>query len=206
MMNEPRVSWGEDGFASNDGWCFAHCIMMTTGEYSGSWDVWVSRGTGLPAGAYLDEPMQPEQGKAIVREGDAWVLVDDYRGQTAYHKQTRQPVVIDALGSLPVILTLISPSSPFDVWNDQVDGWVKDETLEDAWLIQQAQMQRQTLMGEASQEIAVLIDALDPSIISDPSDDDQVKLIAWKTYRVELSKIDQQPEYPDSINWPTKPQ
>lgn len=205
-MNEPRVAWGEDGFASSSGWATVYIARPVTNEYLASQETWVVIGTGLPAGAYLDEPMPPEHGKAIVRDNGAWMLVDDYRGQTAYHKQTCQPVVIDALGSLPVILTLTSPSSPFDVWNDQVDGWVKDEALEDAWLIQQAQTQRQVLMGEASQEIAVLVDALDPSIISDPSDDDQVKLIAWKTYRVELSKIDQQPNYPDSINWPAKPQ
>lgn len=205
-MNEPRVVWGEDGFSCVSGWETVYTAHPVTNEYISIQDVWVSFGTGLPAGAYLDEPMQLEHGKAIVRDNGVWVLVDDYRGQTSYHKQTRQPVVIDTLGSLPVILTLITPSSPFDVWNDQVDGWVKDEALEDAWLIQQAQTQRQVLMGEASQEIAVLLDALDPVIISDPSDDDQVKLVAWKTYRVELSRVDQQPNYPDSINWPSKPQ
>lgn len=205
-MNQPRVIWGVDGFASVSGWETVYTTNPITNEYLSTQESWISAGTGLPAGAYLDEPMQHEPGKAIVRGDNIWMFVDDYRGQTAYHKQNLQPVVIEALGSLPVILTLISPSSQFDVWNEQVDGWVKDEALEDAWLIQQAQMQRQVLMGEASQEIAVLVDALDPSIISDPSDDDQAKLIAWKTYRVELSKIDQQPNYPDSINWPAKPQ
>ncbi|ELB2792384.1 tail fiber assembly protein [Aeromonas hydrophila] len=205
-MNEPRVVWGVDGFASSSGWETVYTTHPVTNEYLSTQEVWVSVGTGLPASAYLDEPMQPEHGKAIVRDNGAWILVDDYRGQTAYHKQTRQPVEIDTLGSLPVVLTLTPPSSPFDVWNEQIDGWVKDDALEDAWLIQQAQSQRQVLMGEASQEIAVLVDALDPSIISDPSDDDQVKLKAWKTYRVELSKIDQQPNYPDAIIWPSKPQ
>lgn len=205
-MNEPRVTWGEDGFASSDGWVMVYTAHHITNEYVSIQEVWVSIGTGLPAGAYLDEPMAPQQGKAIVRDVSGWVFVDDYRGQTAYHKQTRQPIVIDTLGSLPVILTLIPPTSSFDVWNEQEQAWVKDEDQEEAWLIQQALAQRQALMSEASQEIAVLVDALDPSIISDPSDDDQVKLIAWKTYRVELSKIDQQPSYPDSINWPSKPQ
>lgn len=206
MMNEPRVIWGEDGFASNDGWCLAHCIVMSTNEYSGSWDVWVSLGTGLPAGAYLDEPMPPVAGKARVREGSGWVLVDDYRGQIAYHKQTRQPHVIDVLGSLSDVFTLVPPTSNFDSWDEQNQMWVKDLAQEEAWLIQQAQALRQSLMTEASQEIAVLVDALDSSIISDPSDSDQVKLIAWKTYRVELSKIDQQPGYPRTINLPVKPQ
>lgn len=205
-MNEPRVFWGADGFASSSGWETVFVTHPVTGEYLDTQEAWVSIGTGLPAGAYLDEPMQPEQGKAIVREGGVWALVDDYRGETTYNKQTRQPVVIDALGELPVTLTLIPPASQFDVWNEQTQSWVKDEAQEDAWQIQQAQAQRQALMSEASQEIAVLVDALDPTIIGDPSDDDQVKLIAWKTYRVELSKIDQQPTYPDTINWPAKPQ
>jgi len=205
-VNEPRVNWGSDGFASDSGWELVYVASAQTGQYLTSQEVWISVGTGLPAGAYLDEPMPPEQGKAIVRDSGGWVLVDDYRGKTAYNKQTRQPVVIDALGGLPITLTLIPPASPFDVWNDQAQAWVKDEAQEDAWQIQQAQVQRHALMSEASQEIAVLVDALDPTIIGDPSDDDQVKLIAWKTYRVELSKIDQQPGYPDTINWPAKPQ
>lgn len=205
-MNEPRVTWGVDGFAFASGWELVYVASPQTGEYLTSQEVWVSIGTGLSAGAYLDEPMMAEPGKAIVRQDGAWELVDDHRGQTAYNKQTRQDVVIDTLGPLPSALTLFPPSSQFDVWDEQQRAWVKDDAQENAWLIQQALLQRQYLMSEASQEIAVLVDALDPAIISDPSDDDQVKLIAWKAYRVELSKIDQQPTYPDAINWPTKPQ
>lgn len=205
-MNEPRVIWGEDWLASLSGWASVHTINPETNECLSTHEAWVSIGTGLPAGAYLDEPMQPEQGKAIVRQGEAWALVDDYRGQAAYHKQTRQSVIIDTLGELPSSQTLAPPSSLFDTWDEQLQMWVKNEAQEEAWLIQQAQSQRQALMSEASQEIAVLNDALDPAIVSEPSEADQVKLIAWKTYRVELSKIDQQPGYPEAINWPVKPQ
>jgi len=204
-MNQPRVTWGGDGFAASSGWELVYVASPQTGEYLTSQEVWMSIGTGLSAGAYLDEPMMAEPGKAIVRQDGAWELVDDHRGQTAYNKQTRQDVVIDTLGPLPSALTLIPPSSQFDVWDEQQGAWVKDDAQEDTWLIQQALSQRQYLMSEASQEIAVLVDALDPAIISDPSDDDQVKLIAWKLYRVELSKIDQQSGYPRTINWPIAP-
>jgi hypothetical protein len=204
-MNEPRVAWGSDGFASSSGWETVYTTHPVTHEYLSIQEVWVSVGTGLPAGAYLDEPMQPEPGKAVVRGNNSWELVDDYRGQTAYHKQTRQQILIDELGPLHESLTITPPASPFDVWNEQDQAWVKDVAQEELWLIQQAQSQRQALMNEASQEIAVLVDALDPEIIGDPSDTDQVKLIAWKTYRVELSKIDQQPAYPSNVVWPTKP-
>ncbi len=204
-MSEPRVTWGDDGFASTSGWELVYVASPQNEEYLSEQDVWISVGTGLPAGAYLDAPMQPEQGKAIVRGGGGWTLVDDYRGRAAYHKQSRQPIVIDTLDPIPSSITLIAPTSQFDVWDEQAQVWVKDEAMEDAWLVQQAQAQRQALMFEASQEIAVLVDAIDPAIIGDPSDEDQVKLIAWKTYRVELSKIDQQPNYPGGVVWPAKP-
>lgn len=201
---QPRVQWGDNGFASVSGFAYVHCANKQ-GEYFLSQDVWVVVGTGLPADAYLDAPPQPVTGYAIVRAVDSWTLVDDYRGSVAYDKVTRQPSVIDQLGPIPDALTSISPQSNFDVWDDQLVMWVKDTAAEHAWHLAQATHHRQLLMSEASQEIAVLVDALDPSIINDPSDDDHVKLIAWKAYRVELSKIDQQSGYPTDINWPEKP-
>lgn len=204
-MNEPLVVWGEDGFASSSGWATVYATHPATGELLSQQQAWVSVGTGLPAGAYLDEPDQTAPGKAIVRSQTGWESVDDFRGQTAYDKRTRQSVVIKELGELPLALTLTPPSSPFDVWDADLLRWVKDLEQEDAVLAQQAQQQRQTLMSEASQEIAVLTDALDPNVISEPSADDQVKLIAWKAYRVALSKVDQQAGYPHTITWPQQP-
>ncbi|WP_202864956.1 tail fiber assembly protein [Aeromonas salmonicida] len=204
-MNEPLVIWGEGGFASSSGWATVFATNPSTGEYLSQQQVWVSVGTGLPAGAYLDEPVQAAPGKAIVRSQTGWESVDDYRGQTAYDKRTRQSVVIKELGELPRALTLTPPSSPFDVWDADLLRWVKDQEQEDAVQAQQAQQQRQALMSEASQEIAVLTDALDPDVISEPSADDQVKLIAWKAYRVALSKVDQQAGYPHTITWPPRP-
>lgn len=204
-MNEPRVKWGNDGFAAISGWATVYRASLS-GEYIGSDEEFVVVGTGLSAGAYLDAPPPLVTGKAIVRIVDGWALVDDHRGSVAYDKVSRQPSVIDQLGPIPDVLTLIAPQSNFDVWDNELVMWVKDLAAEQAWQVEQATYQRQALMSEASQEIAVLVDSLDSSIINDPSDDDQVKLIAWKTYRVELSKIDQQPGYPTVINWPTKPQ
>ncbi len=204
-MNEPIVVWGEDGFASSSGWATVFAANPITGEYLSQQQVWVSVGTGLPAGAYLDEPDQTAPGKAIVRSQTGWESVDDFRGQTAYDKRTRQPVIIKELGELPLALTLTPPSSPFDVWDADLLRWVKDLEQEDAVQAQQAQQQRQALMSEASQEIAVLTDALDPNVISEPSANDQVKLIAWKAYRVALSKVDQQAGYPHTITWPPRP-
>lgn len=201
-MIEPRVVWGEDGFASVSGWAFAHCINQSTGELLYSQDVWVVLGTGLPAGAFLDTPPQPEDGKAIVRQNGAWAFVDDLRGTTAYNKQTKQSEVISVLGPLPSELTLIAPTSQFDVWDEESGNWVKDAQAEQDWLTQQAIYQRSSLLGEASNEIAALLDALDPNVISDPDDAVQSKLLEWKQYRAALAVLDCSIH---PVQWPAKP-
>lgn len=201
-MNEPRVVWGDDGFASQSGWAFAYCINQSTGELLYSQDVWVVVGSGLPAGAFLDAPPFPEGGKAIVRQNGAWVLVEDLRGTTAYNKQTKQSEVINSLGPLPIELTLIAPISQFDVWSEESDAWVKDAQAEQYWLTQQAIYQRSSLLGEAGNEIAALLDALDPDVISDPDDAVQVKLLEWKQYRAALAVIDCTIH---PVQWPVKP-
>lgn len=201
-MNEPRVVWGADGFASISGWAFSHCINQSTGELLYSQDVWVSVGTGLPAGAFLDAPPQAQDGKAIVRQNGMWVLVDDLRGDTAYNKQTKQSEVIGMLGSIPFELTLIAPTSQFDVWSEESGCWVKDAQAEQDWLTQQATYQRSSLLVEAGNEIAALLDALDPNVISDPDDAVQSKLLEWKQYRAALAVIDCSTH---PVQWPVKP-
>lgn len=201
-MNEPRVIWGDDGFASESGWAFAHCVNQSTGELFLSQDVWVSVGTGLPAGAFLYSPPQPVDGKAIVRQNGAWVLIDDLRGKTAYNKQNKQSEVISILGPLPSDLTFIPPTSQFDVWSEESGFWVKDAQAEQEWLTQQAMSQRSAFLGEASNEIAALLDALDPEVISDPDDAVQAKLLQWKKYRADLAVIDCSVH---PVQWPVKP-
>lgn len=201
-MNELRVVWGEDGFAAESGWAFAHSINQSTGELLYSQDVWVVVGAGLPAGAFLDTPPDREDGKAIVRQNGAWVLVEDLRGTTAYNKQTKQSEVISSLGPLPIELTLIAPTSQFDVWSEESDAWVKDAQAEQDWLTQLAIYQRSSLLGEASNEISALLDALDPDVISNPDDAVQVKLLEWKQYRAALAVIDCAVH---PVQWPAKP-
>lgn len=201
-MNEPRVVWGEDGFASESGWAFAHCINQITGEFLYSQDVWVSVGTSLPAGAFLEPPPSGEDEKAVVRQNGVWVLVDNLRGSTAYNKQTKQSEVISALGPLPSELTLIAPTSQFDAWNEASGCWVKDSQAEQQWFTQQATYQRSALLSEASNEIAALLDALDPDVISDPDDAVQAKLLEWKKYRADLAVIDCSIH---PVQWPVKP-
>ena len=197
--NEQRATWGDDGFATQDGWAIAHCTTPETGEYQTTTDVWVSLGTGMPAGAYGDAPPANEQGKAIVRTCDGWVLMTDHRGETAYHKQTKAPEVITEFGELPETLTLLSPQSQFDEWNEPAQAWVKDAAAEQAWQLQQMELQRNTLMAEANQHIAILADAVDLGIATE---DEQASYLAWRQYRVLLNRLDLTKQ---SVEWPPTP-
>lgn len=199
MISQPRVTWGEDGFAQTEGWALAYCANVADAEYIGEQDVWVSVGTGLPAGAYLDEPPAPEQDKAIVRQSDGWARVADYRGQTAYSKVNRAQQQITTPGKLPETLTLLAPSSQFDVWDEALAAWVTDVAAENAWNLEQATSQRNLLLAEANQQIAVLADAVDLGMATEP---EQAAYTAWRQYRVQLSRLDlTQPPIP----WPPKP-
>lgn len=199
MNNQPRVTWGHDGWAETDGWALAHCTNPATHEYNGSMDVWVSVGTSLPACAFLDEPPPLQPGNAIVRGNDGWILVDDHRGQTAYDKQTRQPVTVSELGELPAHLTLQQPGSQYDVWDVEQGAWVKCEVAEQAMLLQQNTTQRNTLMAEASQHITILGDAVELGMATEAA---QAAYTAWRQYRVQLSRLDLS-QHP--IEWPPKP-
>lgn len=197
--NEPRVTWDDNGWAANDGWASAHCANPVTGEYSGLCDVYVSVGTGLQAGAYLDAPPAKEQGQAIVRTAAGWALLADHRGATAYHKQTREPSVIVEIGELPATLTLLTPQSQFDSWDDPTGAWVKNAVAEQQSLTTQAQQQKNARLAEASGMIATLQDAVDFAMAT-PAE--ETSLLDWKRYRVTLTRIDVTVQ---PINWPTSP-
>ncbi|MGU5630166.1 tail fiber assembly protein [Aeromonas caviae] len=198
-MNEPSVTWDQAGFAQTNGWVMAHCTDAQSEEYIGEQNVWVSVGTGLPAGAFLDVPPPPQPGKAIVRRAAGWELVVDYRGQTAYSKANRAQQQITAPGDLPDTLTLLAPSSQFDVWDDALAAWVTDVAAESAWNLEQATVQRTARLAEANQQIAVLADAVELGMATE---EEQAAYTAWRQYRVLLTRLD--PTL-SPVPWPPKP-
>ncbi|WP_323150685.1 tail fiber assembly protein [Pseudomonas glycinae] len=58
------------------------------------------------------------------------------------------------------------------------------------------------LRSIADTAIAPLQDAVD---IGEATDNDIIQLKAWKTYRVALNRLPDQPGYPDTVNWPQSP-
>lgn len=66
----------------------------------------------------------------------------------------------------------------------------------------EAQEELSTRRAAADYAIAPLQDAVD---IDEATEDEVAALKAWKKYRVLLSRVSEQPGYPDTIDWPAPP-
>jgi len=108
----------------------------------------------IPAGCIEAEPPESKQGQAAKwqPEKQAWQYLPDYRGQTAYHTQTRQPETVDTIGELPAHLTIAAPPSELHQWNGKV--WVVDKAKQAAaekTAFQAAQSAKLTELANAAQ-------------------------------------------------------
>lgn len=198
--NSQRATWGDDGFAETSGFTMAYIADPETAEYLGPSDVWVSEGTGLPAGAYQDTPPASAEGKAIVRLDTGWQLVTDLRGVVVYDKSTGNPVTVNAIGELLEQYTLLEPTSPYDKWTN--DGWVKDENAEQQAKLQAAQTEQSARIDNANQQIAIIKPAVDGGYAKP----EHTQLLSdWQRYRYELTLVTEQPGWPDNPQWPDQP-
>lgn len=201
-LNELRVSWGADGWAENSGWALAYCTDAVTAEYVGQHDKWVSVGTGLPAGAYLDAPPPCTKQQAVVRDESGWTVTPDYRGVTAYDKATRHPCEITALGPLPATHTLLSPTSPYDVWDETALGWIHDDIAAEQAQLTAATAEQAQHIAVANQQIAIIKPAVDGGYAKP----EHTQLLAdWQRYRYELTLVPEKDGWPESPQWPTEP-
>ncbi|WP_407321757.1 tail fiber assembly protein [Dickeya ananatis] len=132
MTDKQYTTLDEHGFAVSDGWIVIYHTNSVTQEFIGSGEEYLMAGTGIPANSYTDAPPISQTGTAIVRSLDhlTWERVADYRGQTAYDTQTRQPQVVGGLGELPLNLTLLVPTTQYDEWDGSV--WVTNTAAQHA--------------------------------------------------------------------------
>lgn len=62
--------------------------------------------------------------------------------------------------------------------------------------------ERSGRLTAATREIDPLQDLVD---LGEASEDDEDKLLEWKQYRVAVSKVQTQPGFPESVEWPAAP-
>lgn len=200
-QQEQQVVWGEDGFASECGWAQAHCVDTRTGEYIGVQCSWVTVGTGLPAGAYKDEPPAHKDGYAIVRDDAEWAYVEDHRGSAVYDTATRQSGEITTLGPLQEGVTLLAPTSPYDVWDGV--AWKHDDDIAQADVLTKAKAEQSQRLSVAAQQIAIL----KPAVEGGYAKPAHSKLLEdWLRYQYELILVPEQSGWPENPVWAEVPQ
>ena len=193
---------GQDGLSITEGWIAVYSASPASREYSGVSNEYLPIGVGLPAGGYADAPTLPaDDDKAVRRnaDGTAWEIVDDFRGKVAYRTETGQPEEVTTIGELPDTLTLLAPQTIYDKWNGK--KWVTDKATQQAAAVHAAEEKKTQLLNDATVKIAPLQDAVDTGMVTDV---EKEQLMAWKTYRVLLSRIDTA-KAPD-IEWPVSPE
>ncbi|HEC1637556.1 TPA: tail fiber assembly protein [Yersinia enterocolitica] len=192
---------GQDGLSITEGWIAVYSASPDSREYTGVSNEYLPIGVGLPAGGYTDAPTLPARDDKAVRRnatGTAWEIVDDLRGKMAYSTETGQPEEVTTIGELPASLTLLAPQTIYDKWNGA--KWVTDKAAQQTAAVQVAEETKAQLLNDATVKIAPLQDAVDTGMAKD---EEKEQLIALKTYRVLLSRIDTS-KAPD-ITWPELP-
>ncbi|MGJ7260667.1 tail fiber assembly protein [Morganella morganii] len=191
----------ENGLATVPGWAEVYCCHPLTREYTGKSMDEVPLGFSLKADAYPDKPELPAPGFAIVRseDGKRWLHVEDHRGKTAYDKTTKEKVLINTVGVLSDNLTLLEPQTPFDKWDGK--KWVTDKAEQHTHEVAVAESQKQSLLAEAEQEIAMLERKIRLNMATET---DRAKLTEWEIFSVKVA--DTNTSTAPNIDWPQKPQ
>ncbi|HDT3150592.1 TPA: tail fiber assembly protein [Morganella morganii subsp. morganii] len=191
----------ENGLAIVPGWADVYCCHPLTREYTEKSMDEVPLGFSLKADAYPDKPELPAPGFAIIRseDGKRWLHVEDYRGKAGYDKTTKEKILINTVGALPENLTLTEPQTPFDKWNGK--KWVTDKAEQHAYYAALAENQKQALLADAEQEIAMLERKIRLNMATDT---DREKLTEWEIFSIKVSDTDVSAA-PDII-WPEKPE
>lgn len=196
-----NAQFDENGLAVIPGWAKIYRAHPYTREYIGAAMDNVPYGGSVVGDAYLDEPEIPTvPNMAIVRapDGQSWLHVPDYRGSVAYDKETKQQTEITELGQLPDNLTLDAPKTPFDKWNGK--KWVTDKSEQQAYEVAVAESQKQSLLTEAEQEIAMLERKIRLNMATD---EDKAKLNEWEIFSVKVADTDTSAGA--VTEWPLKP-
>ncbi|WP_341249059.1 tail fiber assembly protein [Cupriavidus pauculus] len=159
-------------------------------------------------------PEAPAGRVAVYRDGNgrapqnwpegSWTLVPDYRAVPLFRTADGSSFTVGAeysgLGDLPAFLTDEARPSAAHVW--QSDEWTLDVALETELLAATARAQQATLLAEADQRVAPLMDGF---VLGELSTDEEALLKALSQYRKALRAVTSQPGFPRTIDWPVKP-
>ncbi|HAY0340992.1 TPA: tail fiber assembly protein [Escherichia coli] len=172
-------------------------LLAGTNEFIGEGDAYIPPHTGLPANSTDIAPPEIPAGFVAVfnSENESWSIVEDHRGKTVYDVASGDALFISELGPLPENVTWLSPAGEYQKWDGV--SWVKDEEAEKLFRIREAEEKKARLIQEATDNIAILQDAVNLEIATT---EENSQLDSWRKYRVLVSRIDTSTA-PDIV-WP----
>ncbi|MBQ4794842.1 tail fiber assembly protein [Pectobacterium carotovorum subsp. carotovorum] len=184
-VNSAKIN--ESGLSTQAGWITVYQAHPISREYIGANYEYLPIGVGIPADSYIDVPELPQAGLALKRstDGKLWEHISDYRGQTVYNTETRFPMKVTDIGELQANQTLLAPTSEFDKWED--GQWVTDLAAQQQASIVNKKAELSTKLSQANERIQVLSDAVELNLATE---EEKNELKAWKTYRLQLSRVD----------------
>lgn len=175
-----------------------HGFDPVTGEFTGTYDVRVIEGTGIPGLSTLTAPPKDKAGYACVCQKGNWVYLKDLRGQTVYATATGQAQQIAYLGDIQQGYVSAAPATPYDVWNGK--KWVTDTEAQKAAQVVQLEAVRTSLLSQADDIMRDWRDELALGVISD---EDKAKLLNWLDYKKHVKAVNI--SVGESISWPEEP-
>lgn len=172
-------------------------LLAGTNEFIGEGDAYIPPHTGLPANSTDIAPPEIPAGFVAVfnSENESWNIVEDHRGKTVYDVASGDALFISELGPLPENVTWLSPVGEYQKWDGV--SWVNDEEAEKLFRIREAEEKKARLIQEATDNIAILQDAVNLEIATN---EENSQLDSWRKYRVLVSRIDTSTA-PDIV-WP----
>jgi len=152
----------------------------------------------LPADAVTVAPPDATPGNVLLFSNGAWQQIEDRTGQTYYTADGHAQTVPDAYFVLPEGCTVTPPNTAFDHWDGK--QWVTDEDQLHTAQVATAKDELAQRMSDATAAIAPLQDADE---LQSASEAEAAALIAWKKYRLELSRVDINTA--PNVVWPERP-
>lgn len=118
---------------------------------------------------------------------DGWYLRADYRQIPVWNKQTGLRALCTTV-DLPPELCDVGPTSEYDVWSEEEQHWVRDETKAQEGLIKERTDKKTKELADATLQVSVLTDIVE--LLGDAGKDYADQLLAWRLYRAKLAIFD----------------
>lgn len=178
-----------------------HGYDSINSEFTCSYVIRVLSGTGIPGFSTLISPPEISVNQVAVFRGNAWEILDDFRGEKIFSVKDGSLFIMDQLGPLPEGYTQEAPFSSFVIW----DGakWVTDPIAQKDNDIADAGKVQKSLIDSANQ----IINSKQwpgKAVLGRLNENEHKSYNFWLDYLDKLAIIDLS-NAPDIV-WPEQPQ